>query len=791
MPGTGDVGMSRWRPRLAIGPLLVFGLLTGLFFLIWRQIPQHQDELLRVQTQVTAEQAAIRLEDYLNTRLELVDQIRREWLMSDHTSRAAFTQRSLALQQQFTGYQAVNWIDSEGVIRWVVPLGSNLPAANRDLHDHPFAAETFIAAESTGELQITPPITLFQGGRGFAAYYPLRRSGMNEGYINAVFRIRSLLDDCLEGNLLGRYAVWVWYGDTEVYHNPVKGGSALERYLATADFRVLGRGWRIRIAPTRSLMPVRIALLNRTLLGLGLVLAAVAGWLFHLYATRQQELALSEAKYRELFESSLDAIYISSTDGQLLDINEAGVRLFGGRSREDMLQVDIREQLFQRGEDRDAFLDTLGQQGSAIDYEVELRRLDGSPITALISATVVTDEQGRFVAIRGIIDDITEQKRLQEQLFRMQKIESLGILAGGIAHDFNNLLGGIMGHASMLRLKTRDSELERYARIIESSVERGKSLTSQLLAFARGSILQRRPVEINQTVQATLRILGRTLDRAIEIVEDLTPDLPTVDADEGQLEQVVMNLCLNARDAMPEGGALTVRTFQAASVSGVETNPGIEGPFVCVTVADSGAGMAPEVREKIFEPFFTTKEGSQGTGLGLSVVYGIVRAHGGLVGVESQPGEGSQFTVYLPVGSTASESRDEAQASPVRGSEVILVVDDDEVIGNIICEALEEHGYRTLGARDGVEALEVFEAHQGEVDLVILDMVMPRLGGRKTFERLLEIDPGVRVMLSTGYSESEESEALLERGVAGFIQKPYSVESLLAAVRSVLDETRE
>jgi CheY-like chemotaxis protein len=324
---------------------------------------------------------------------------------------------------------------------------------------------------------------------------------------------------------------------------------------------------------------------------------------------------------------------------------------------------------------------------------------------------------------------------------------------------------------------------------IESGATRAAELTSQLLAFARGGKYETRPVNLNRTVRETLKLIDRTFDKSIEITSDLFPNLPSVEADAGQMQQVLMNLCVNAGDALPAGGRLIIKTSveQITEVHVGKWSDANSRDYVVLSVTDTGIGMEAETIERIFEPFFTTKKEGKGTGLGLSMVYGVVKNHGGFIDVRSEPGEGASFKVHLPASEKPEVSQLSEYEAPMGGNELILVVDDEEPIRALAKEILEDHGYRILLAVDGVEGLKIFREYNGEIGLVILDMVMPKLGGRETFLKMKELNPEVRALLSTGYSREGKASEILDSGVMGFVQKPYRVNSLLSAVRNVLD----
>ena len=502
------------------------------------------------------------------------------------------------------------------------------------------------------------------------------------------------------------------------------------------------------------------------------------------------ELRRSEERYRVLFEESKDMVYIATHAGNFLDINPAGVALLGHESREELLKADIRE-TYLEPQDRRHFQQTIERDGFVKDYEVRLRRKDGTPITVLITASAVKDSSGKIESYRGIIRDITERRRLEQQLFQAQKMESIGTLAGGIAHDFNNILSGILGYASFMKTKlSSDHPLRGYVDTIEKGAVRAAELTSKLLAFARGGKYETKPVDLNEIVNETVNIIYRTFDKSIEVEPRLHENLPTVDADAGQIQQVLMNLLVNSRDAMPDGGTLIIETgVDVLTAEDVKTNiEASTGQYVTVAVIDSGIGMNREVQQRIFEPFFTTKEKGKGTGLGLAMVYGVVKNHGGFVKVYSEIGRGSTFQVYLPASGKSEEIKKKSgQTRGLHGDELIFVVDDEESICRFARDVFQEFGYRVLTAADGWEAIEIYQIHWREIGLVILDMIMPKSGGLETYLKMKVINPAVKALLSTGYSQNGKAQEILDRGVQGFIQKPYLAHQLLTTVRSVLD----
>ena len=400
------------------------------------------------------------------------------------------------------------------------------------------------------------------------------------------------------------------------------------------------------------------------------------------------------------------------------------------------------------------------------------------------------DPDGRVSGVIEYVRDISERKQLEERFIQAQKMESIGLLAGGIAHDFNNILGGILGYASWLKTNiSHDHPFYRPVDTIEKSASRAAELTAQLLAFARGGKYDIRPSSLNAVISESMRILAGTLDKSIVIETLLDDSLPTVEIDVGQIQQVLMNLCVNARDAMPGGGRLTIqssviRLGESDARSQPEAKPGW---FAVLTVSDTGVGMDDGVKQRIFEPFFTTKDKGKGTGLGLSMVYGVVKNHGGFVNVYSEAGQGSTFKVYLPLSGKPEVMESVPETELAGGHETILVIDDEEAIREVACDILGSYGYRVRLATDGEEGVAIFRRQARQIDLVILDMVMPRQGGRETLLELQKINPKVRVLFSTGYSQNEKVNEIMALGVRGFIQKPYQIKDLLAKVRDILD----
>jgi len=416
------------------------------------------------------------------------------------------------------------------------------------------------------------------------------------------------------------------------------------------------------------------------------------------------------------------------------------------------------------------------------NFEMTVIPRDGTPRQIVASGQPIVDGTGRKLGAVVALNDVTERKQLEEQYRQAQKLEAIGRLAGGVAHDFNNLLSVILGYGDLcLQGDAVDDRLRERIEHIRSAAQRAVTLTRQLLTFSRKQVVELQVVDMNGLLGETTRMLQRLIGEDVRIVVRLGEELGRIQADPGQIEQIVMNLAVNARDAMPRGGTLTLETANVELEEAyAERHPGVRaGPYVRLVVTDTGVGMSAEVMARIFEPFFTTKEQGKGTGLGLATVYGIVRQSGGNIEVESAPGRGTSFRVYLPqVDAPApSVARQETAIAP-HGIETIVVVEDEEDGRTLIVETLEHHGYKTLAAADAAEAVDVSERYEGPIHLLMTDIVLPDMSGRDLARHLTSQFPDLRVLYTSGYAD--------EAGPT-FIQKPFGLTALARKVREVLD----
>jgi two-component system, cell cycle sensor histidine kinase and response regulator CckA len=502
----------------------------------------------------------------------------------------------------------------------------------------------------------------------------------------------------------------------------------------------------------------------------------------------EQRLRDSEEEYRLLFESNPHPMWVFDVETlAFLAVNDAAVRVYGF-SKEEFLGMTIKE--IRPPEEVAALLEYLPTMPAAPSLpavHVKHRKKDGS-LLEVVGHTSPIEFHGRRARL-VLATDVTETKRLEAQLLQAQKMDAVGRLAGGVAHDFNNLLGVIVGYADLARrqLGVAHPVRGRIDEILKAS-ERAAGLTRQLLAFSRRQVLQPKLLDLNEVIAYAEKMLGRLISEDIDIVVRPGPDIGTVRADRGQVEQIVLNLAVNARDAMPAGGSLTLETANVDQAYATAHPPSAPGHYVMLAVSDTGVGMDASTQAHIFEPFFTTKPEGEGTGLGLATVYGIVNQSGGHISVYSEPGRGTTFKVYLPrIDEPVERSGPVAPAEVPRGHETILVVEDIESLREVIRETLEESGYTVLLASNGEDALMLCRERAGQIDLLLTDVVMPKLGGGALARLLLALRPALRVLYMSGYSEGAISQhGILGEGVT-LLEKPFSVDKLLRVVREALD----
>jgi two-component system cell cycle sensor histidine kinase/response regulator CckA len=501
----------------------------------------------------------------------------------------------------------------------------------------------------------------------------------------------------------------------------------------------------------------------------------------------------SEATLRTLVDQAPVGIYRSTPAGAFLAANTALARILGYDSPADLLTLDMTRDVYADPAERQRLLDRDTYTDREYDeVEATWKRKDGRRITVQLSVRAVRSATGAVEYYETFVRDVTNERQLAQQLVQAQKMEAVGRLAGGVAHDFNNLLTVILSYSELLLEDRAPGDPEREdIEQIRKAAQAASALTRQLLAFSRQQVLEPKVLDINEVVAGTEKLLGRLLGADVQLTTSFAADLGQVKVDPGQLEQIVMNLAVNARDAMPEGGRLSIETANVDMDEAYVRGHAIAKPgrYVMLAVTDTGTGMDAETQARIFEPFFTTKEAGKGTGLGLATVYGIVNQSGGFIWVYSELGHGTSFKIYLPRLDAPVERGGGAPAAPAAagGSETVLVVEDQSAVRDITRRMLARHGYTVLEAPDGETALRIAAKHHGPIDLLLTDVVMPGLSGRQLATQLVALRPKMRVLYMSGYTDDAiMRHGILQLGVA-YLQKPFTPELLAAKVRGVLD----
>ncbi len=575
--------------------------------------------------------------------------------------------------------------------------------------------------------------------------------------------------------LLGRHCYEVWLQRSDPCPDcPVVKAMETCKPQEIVKYTPDGRAWFIRGYPVRDANGNIIGAIETTL---------------EITERRRAEEALreSEEKYRNLVERANDGIAIIQ-DTLIKYINPRLSEICGytfdevaGKPFSVFIYPDEIPKVVDHYQRRLA-----GEEIPSI-YETALRHRNGSKIDIEINTRVITyqEKPTGFVIVR----DLTERKHLETQLQQARKMEAIGTLAGGIAHDFNNLLMGILGSTSLM-LFNIESNHPHYEGLknIEQHVQSGADLTKQLLGFARGGRYEVKSIDLNKLIKKTSEMFGRT-KKEIRIYTKYQKNIWPVEADQSQIEQVILNLYVNAWQAMPGGGDLYLQSENVSLDEG-HVKPLNIGPgrYVKLSITDTGTGMDEATRQRIFDPFFTTKEMGRGTGLGLASVYGIIKNHGGIIDVNSKKGEGATFTIYMPASDKEIIEEKRVSNETLKGTETVLLVDDEDRIVDIGKKILKIMGYKVLIARSGKEAIALYKENQARIDIVVLDMIMPEIGGGEAYDRLKEINPHVRVLLSSGYSINGEATEILERGCNGFVQKPFSMKELSRRIREILDK---
>lgn len=509
----------------------------------------------------------------------------------------------------------------------------------------------------------------------------------------------------------------------------------------------------------------------------------------------------AEQKFRKLFSEIEDVVFISTPDGQILEINPAGVKLFGYKSVNELLKLNIEQDLYFNPLDRKEFRKTMGLKGQVKDYELVLRHKDGKKIFVLETATVVRNDKGEVIAYQGILRDVTYKRQLEQQLFQAKKMESIGLLAGGVAHDFNNILTAIIGYTELIMMDM-DSSHPHYLDLenIIKGVNRAEDLIHQLLAFSRRQMIEPEIIDINKEITELHSMLERLISEDIRFELELKKNLSCIKADPVQIQQILVNLIVNAgyaikkqKDKSKERKIRIITDELVLKKEFTDHHPGSrEGKFVLFAVQDSGIGMDEKTKQNIFEPFYSTKTEGEGTGLGLSTVYGIVKQNNGNIYIDSEQGNGTTFKIYWPVTDEKKkvESKTESEIKFQPRTETILFVEDDIHVRDLMCNALITFGYNVIEAENGKEAFDKVQKEflAGKIDLVISDIIMPEMGGEELAERLRKLNPDIKILLCSGFTDSRISmEETHSKNGHFFLPKPYTLKKLEKKIRFIMN----
>ncbi|HTF99548.1 MAG TPA: ATP-binding protein [Nitrospirota bacterium] len=505
-----------------------------------------------------------------------------------------------------------------------------------------------------------------------------------------------------------------------------------------------------------------------------------------LVSERTKELHKSEQWHRLLFENSNDGIVVVDRNGIIVNANEKACEMHGFE-RATLIGTHIK--LLSAADDREKSAERMNRlmNGDSLVFESMHNKKDGTPIYLEISSKGIIIDNELF--IHSVYRDITEKKKLQEHLFQSQKMDSIGVLAGGIAHDFNNILTAILGHTDIVRRTAQLSDKATQSLgVIEDASRRANRMIAKLLGFARKSKLDIVPLKLNDVVYDTIKLVERLIDKNIEMSIELDSHLPFVEGDTNHIEQIVLNLIVNARDAMPKGGKINIKTSVIRVEPGMHNVPNyiLSGDYVLLSVTDTGSGIPENILNKIFEPFFTTKERGKGTGLGLSMVYGAVKDHKGYITVASEVGRGTTFSIYLPAVTMEEIASRRQSLTPEGGSETLLVVDDDELILKSMNITLSDAGYKVFAMNDSISALNIFKKLPQEIQLVITDISMPKMDGRELIDQMKAVKPEVKIIAISGKMKHIADKDGI-REIDGFMKKPFDAPYLLSVVRRILD----
>ncbi len=783
--------MSSPKLRQDLVPFVFF--LLGLSLVVGLGIARRANdaERTRLETRNTAEQLKLRLESCFDSRAGLVRTLATYPWQSREQVVADWSERASSLLPLYSGVQALNYIDPDNVIRVIFPVAPNRAALDADLMQHPNESvkRALQRAGATGSMARTGIIDLLQGGKGFALYQPIyTAAGEPVGYVNGVFRVEALMNSCLpESRLQQNFAFVVADGDAGFFaqNDPLATGPG--PYAVELQIAVVDAPWRLSIAPLTSYLAESDDYVDEAWIAFGVLLVALLALAFRSVLVKQQDMAAREEVYRLLVENQTDLVVKVDMQGRFEYVSPTYCEMFG-KSEDELLGHQFMPLVHEDDRELTArSLERLHQPPHTAYHEQRAMTADGWRWLAW-SNRAVLDDAGKPVAITAVGRDVTDIKRLEERVARSQKMQAMGELAGGITHDFNNLLQVLIGNIEFLLIdESLDRETRKSLERVRDVGMRGINLTKKLATLSRQEMPQPELFDVNRFLAELEDLLGHTLPASVQL-EVAQGDGPLqVYGDRAQLEQVLLNLCFNARDAVDSKGRIRLHASRR-TVPGDGAGLDVQlaaGDYVVLTVEDDGHGIDSETLPRIFDPFFTTKGKETGLGLGLANSYSIVEQHHGAIAVESTPGKGSCFSVYLPLATPAAGTAESAGPAPAPGAAqagvpggLVLVADDNPQLRELARKVLERAGYSVCTAEDGREAVRIYSERRQDIRFVILDLVMPEMGGEEAAKEIRALSRDARILFVSGFVP-DQSKAALNYPI---LKKPYTIRDLTEAI---------
>ncbi len=789
---------SRFFLSPLVLPLGFFLVSVSIVFFLWFNAREIRIKNLEYETAVTAEQIKLRLEAWVDSRTAILQHLGSFWGKMSQSGEMGFAGEAQEIINLYPGFQAINLIDTDWVIRIVVPEASNQAAMNKDLHHHPDPAVGIALQKAldTRRFRRSSMIHLLQGKPGFATYFPsYGPDGSLIGTINGVFVMEDLVNSCLsEERLKERFAIRIMTLTGETTYSHIPPGFPDDYIVATdgIEIRIVDKNWRLGLVPTATLeKPFPLTGEGLRLIG-GIALVLALSLLLHAYLLRLKELRESRENYKLLVDNQADMVLKLDSEFKIIFASPSTVKKIGlseseilGCRTSKFIHPDDLHLLGGHIEDLESGKD------NPPDLVVRIETAKGWVWTSW-SGSNVRDKAGNIKARISVGRDITIHREMESRLRQGQKLQAVGQLAGGVAHDFNNIIQAILGYLGFVKEELPpDSSAFQDLTQAEIAAERAATLTRQLLAFSRRQMLQPVLLDLNKVAADLLPMLHRLLGESIELTFLAGKSLSPVKADRGQLEQILVNLCVNSRDAIAEEtGAITIETSEITlDANFCRAHQWAEpGRWVRLGLTDSGQGMDENTLTQIFEPFFTTKEMGKGTGLGLATVYGIVKQHEGLIDVQSQPGEGSCFSLFLKAEqSVLPQDAILPDRLAKSGLETVLLAEDEEMVRTLTTRILEVAGYRVFAAENGRLAHDIWLKKMDEIDIVVMDMVMPQMGGRELSRLIRQDNPKARILFISGYDSESFRTPLNLKEPTDILIKPFNRELLLNRIREVID----